>query len=343
MKTSIKIFKIFDIPIELDFSFLILIISIYFLAFLELISLELAVLITLIFVTVVIHELAHSYVARRFGVKIEKILLLPIGGIAKMEEIPRVPRQELLISIAGPSTNLIIAATLYGIGSMGIFPHAITEFIANFILVNVVLALFNLIPAFPMDGGRILRALLAEKMSYLRSTEVAANLGKFLAILMAMAGIFFNLFLILIALFIYIGAEQEYRLVFISSLLEGVKVSDVMTPDPITLKPSSTVREALETVFKYKHMGYPVTENGELKGIVTFHDLSSADENTPVSEVMTEDVITVDINDDALIALEKLTSHDLGRLPVVKEGKLVGIISKTDLIRTLDIMRRTKT
>ncbi|MBC7119204.1 MAG: site-2 protease family protein, partial [Methanobacteriaceae archaeon] len=169
-----KIFKIFDIPIELDFSFLILIISIYFLAFLEFISLELAVLITLIFVTVVIHELAHSYVARRFGVKIEKILLLPIGGIAKMEEIPRVPRQELLISIAGPSTNLVIAAALYGIGSLGIFPHAITEFIANFILVNVVLALFNLIPAFPMDGGRILRALLAEKMSYLRSTEVAA-------------------------------------------------------------------------------------------------------------------------------------------------------------------------
>jgi len=343
MKTTIKIFKIFDIPIELDFSFLILIISIYFLAFLELISLELAVLITLIFVTVVIHELAHSYVARRFGVKIEKILLLPIGGIAKMEKIPRVPRQELLISIAGPSTNLIIAATLYGIGSMGISPHAITKFIANFILVNVVLALFNLIPAFPMDGGRILRALLAEKMSYLRSTEVAANLGKFLAILMAMAGIFFNPFLILIALFIYIGAEQEYRLVFISSLLEGVKVSDVMTPDPITLKPSSTVREALETVFKYKHRGYPVTENGELKGIVAFHDLSSADENTPVSEVMTEDVITVNINDDAMIALEKLTSHGIGRLPVMKESKLVGIISKTDLIRTLDIIRRTKT
>ncbi|MDI6881813.1 MAG: CBS domain-containing protein [Methanothermobacter sp.] len=116
-----------------------------------------------------------------------------------------------------------------------------------------------------------------------------------------------------------------------------------MTPDPITLKPSSTVEEALEIVFKYKHMGYPVTENGELKGIVTFQDLSSADKSTLIRDVMTEDVITVDIDDDAMVALEKLTSHDLGRLPVMKEGKLVGIISKTDLIRTLDIMRRTRT
>jgi len=342
MKTSLRIFKIFGIPIELDFSFLILIISIYLLAFSGFISLEMAVLITLIFVTVVIHELSHSYVALHFGVKIEKILLLPIGGIAKMEEIPRVPRQELLISIAGPLTNLIIAATFYGIQSTRILPQTITNFIGNFILVNIVLALFNLIPAFPMDGGRILRALLAEKMTYLRSTEISANLGKFLAILMAMAGIFYNFFLILIALFIYIGAEQEYRLVFISSLLEGVKVGDVMTPEPITLKPSSTVREALETVFKYKHMGYPVTENNELKGIVTFQDLSNAEKDATISEVMTKNVITVDINDDAILALEKLTSHDLGRLPVLKDNKLVGIISKTDLIRTLDIMRRTK-
>jgi len=342
MKTSLRIFKIFGIPIELDFSFLILIISIYLLAFSGFISLEMAVLITLVFVTVVIHELSHSYVARHFGVEIEKILLLPRGGIAKMEGIPRVPRQELLISIAGPLTNLIIAAAFYGIQSTRIFPQTITEFIGNFILVNIILALFNLIPAFPMDGGRILRALLAEKMSYLRSTEVAANLGKFLAILMAMAGIFFNFFLILIALFIYIGAEQEYRLVLISSLLEGVKVGDVMTPDPITLKPSTTVKEALETVFKYKHMGYPVTENNELKGIVTFQDLSSAEKDAPISEIMTKDLITVDIDDDAILALEKLTSHDLGRLPVLKDNKLVGIISKTDLIRTLDIMRRTK-
>ncbi len=344
MKTSIRIFTIFKIPVELDFSFMILMLFIYILAFSDFISLRIAILITLVFVTVVIHELAHSYVAGHFGVKIEKIVLLPIGGVSKMEEIPRIPRQEFLISIAGPLTNIIIAVIFYFIKLLQIFPVSVITFIEDLILINFLLAFFNLIPAFPMDGGRILRSLLAERMNYLRSTELAANLGKFLAILMAMAGIFFpNFFLILIALFIYIGAEHEYHAVLLSSLLEGVKVADVMTPDPITLDPSLTVKNALDLVFKYKHMGYPVTEDDKLKGIVTFDDLSNAKgEDIEISEIMTRDVITVDADDDAIIALEKLSRYDLGRLPVLDNNKLVGIVSKTDLIRTLDLMRKTR-
>lgn len=217
---AVKIFRVLGIPVELDISFLILMVFIYLLTYMGFLSLNLAVLITLVFVVVVIHELAHSYVALRFGVKIRSILLLPIGGVSRMEEIPKVPRQEFLISIAGPLTNIIMAM-LTAVPLILNLPGPIRPFLGDFLAVNLVLALFNLIPAFPMDGGRILRAILAERVSYLRATRIAANLGKTIAAMMAVTGLFYNLFLILIGLFIYIGAEQEYQSTLISSLLRA--------------------------------------------------------------------------------------------------------------------------
>ena len=226
MTNSIRIFRVAGIPVELDFSFLLLMLFIYILAYLGFVSLQLAILITLVFVTVVIHELAHSYVAMGFGVKINSILLLPIGGVSRMEEIPRVPRGEFLISIAGPLTNILIAM-LVSVPILLDVTGPLTGLAGEFLAVNLLLALFNLIPAFPMDGGRILRAILAERMGHMRATEIAASLGKIIAVFMAVLGVFYNFFLILIGLFIYIGAEQEYQATLISSLLEGVTVADV--------------------------------------------------------------------------------------------------------------------
>jgi Zn-dependent protease/predicted transcriptional regulator len=347
MKTSIKILRVFGIPIELDASFLILIIFIYVMAFLKLISLQLAVLITLIFVTVVIHELSHSYMAQRYGVEIERIVLLPIGGVSQMSEIPHSPRQELLISVVGPLTNMAIALVIYLIylGTNSFLPDIINSFLLEFTMVNIVLGLFNLVPAFPMDGGRILRAALAQKMDYLRATEISVYVGKLFAIIMAIAGFYISIFLILIALFIYIGADQEYKATLISALLTGMKVKEIMTRDVKTLSPHDTVEHALEKMFEYKHMGYPVTENGNILGIVTFHDLSRVEDRkyTQLSEIMTSDLITAQANEEVASVLEKISINKLGRLPVVEGDKLVGIISKTDIVKVLDLMKnRTK-
>ncbi len=343
MKTAIRILKVFGIPIELDISFLLLIIFIYVLAFFNIIPLQLAILITLVFATVVIHELSHSYVAQKYGVEIKKIVLLPIGGVAQMSEVPKKPRQELFISLAGPLTNVVIAIIFYLIYqfTLALLPGFISNFILEFVLVNVVLAVFNLIPAFPMDGGRILRAILAERMDYLRATEISVSIGKTFAVIMAVTGIFVNFFLILIALFIYIGADQEYKSTIVSSLLRGMLVENIMTTEVKTLDPHITIEEALNKIFEYKHMGYPVIEDQELVGIVTFQDLSQAkdNKNAMIREVMTEDIITVSPHEEVISALEKLNKNNLGRLPVVEENRLTGIVSKTDILKVLNLMR----
>jgi Zn-dependent protease/CBS domain-containing protein len=293
----------------------------------------------------VIHELSHSYIAQKYGVDIERIVLLPIGGVAQMGEIPKEPRQELYIAVVGPITNMIIAGLSYllFLVTASLLPQFVSAFILEFALVNLLLAVFNLLPAFPMDGGRVLRAILAERMKYVRATELSVSIGKIFAILMAGAGIFLpNFFLILIALFIYIGADQEYKATLISSLLGDLKVENIMTSEVKTLSPLISIDEALEKIFQYKHMGYPVMINGKLEGIVTFHDLSEAkkeNKNLVVSDVMSKNLITTDPTEEVIIALEKLTKNNLGRLPVVKDNELVGIISKTDIMKMLNLMR----
>ncbi len=347
VKYSLKIFTVFGIPVELHISFLLLMLIIYIIAFLNIIpglNLLIAVLITLLFVTVIIHELSHSYVAQKYGVTITSIVLLPIGGISTMEEIPSDPRQELRISVAGPAVNFVIAIIGYAIVlSAGSFiPKDLTDIIYYFSLLNLVLGAFNLLPAFPMDGGRVLRAYLAGKMNYVKATRVAATVGKQLAFVMAILGILIlNVFLILIAVFIYIGAEQEYKSILISTLLEGVLVKDIMTKDVKTVSPETSVQETLNIILQKKHMGYPVKDNENLVGIVTFHDVSKVPEDlrsSSVKDIMTKELIVSSPTEEVVDALKKLSKNDIGRLPVVEDGKLVGIISKTDVMRSLEVL-----
>ena len=356
MKSSFKIFSAFGIPVELHISFLLLMLFIYVIAFLGIISAYIAFLITLLFVTVVVHELSHSYVAKRYGVKVGKIVLLPIGGVSAMEEIPKDPDQELKIAAAGPLANILIAFVCFiallivgGVGSLTIYSFFISNtpsadlslFLANFLGVNLVLGLFNLLPAFPMDGGRVLRAFFAKRMSYTEATKHAASVGKQFAILMAILGIFFNIILILIAIFIYLGADQEYKNTLISSKLEGINVRDIMTKEVKTLTPDTSVSEALNIMFNQRHMGYPVEDHGELVGIVTFHDISKIPEdqrNIPVGNIMTKSLILASPDEPAMNSLEKITKNDIGRLPVIENGNLVGIISKTDIMKVLEVL-----
>ncbi|EKF84850.1 CBS domain-containing protein [Methanobacterium formicicum] len=349
MKYSFKIFSVFNIPVELHISFLLLMALIYGVAIFNLVpgvDLNAALLITLLFVTVVLHELAHSYVAQRYGIGIEKIVLLPIGGISAMEELPEEPGQEFRIAIAGPLVNILIALVCYGLFFVLLQSYpTIASFLNYFALVNVILGAFNLIPAYPMDGGRVLRAFLAGRMSYLQATETAASVGKFLAIIMAVVGIFWNYFLILIALFIYIGADAEYKEIMISTLLEGIKVKEIMTPQVRTVPPATQVEELMEVMFQNKHMGYPVTDGDNLLGIITFNDISRAnkgDEKKPVTEFMTRDVIITHPEEPLNDALAKLSQANIGRLPVVEDNQLVGIISRTDIMRAMEILKLKK-
>ncbi len=343
MKYSLKVFSIFGIPVELHVSFLALMIIIYLIAFLNFlpyVNLITAVLITLIFVTVVIHELSHSYIAKRYGIKIERIVLLPIGGISEMEEIPKDPSKELRIALAGPVSNIIIGGFCYLllIISFNYVSAVIQGALYYFVLVNLLLGFFNLLPAFPMDGGRILRAFLAERMSFIRATKLSASIGKQFAIIMAIVGVFFNFLLILVAIYVYLGAESEYRSVLISTLLEDDKVSDVMTTEVHTVNPSNTVAETLKVMFKEKHMGYPVTEDGNLLGMITFHDLSKIPEDKreiPVKDIMSRNLIISPPDEELIKTIEKLNRNRIGRVPVVEKNMLVGIVSKTDLTSVL--------
>jgi Zn-dependent protease/CBS domain-containing protein len=349
MKYSLKIFTVFGIPVELHISFLLLMVIIYAAALLNAVAyvnLATAVLITLVFVTVVLHELSHSYVAQRYGVVIERIILIPIGGISEMKELPKDPHQELRIALAGPLVNFVIAGLCYPL--LLILGNSVsadvTFLLYNFILVNLLLGAFNLLPAFPMDGGRVLRAFLAERMNFIRATELAATIGKELAIIMAIVGIliFLNPFLVLIAIFVYMGADQEYRTVMVNTLLAGLHIRDIMTSEVKTVNPGDSVSEVLKTMFHHRHMGYPVSQDEDLLGIVTFHDLSRVPEderNLPVQNFMTKKLVVTNPEEDVTLALERLTRNRVGRLPVLKEGKLVGIVSKTDIMKALDMMK----
>jgi Zn-dependent protease len=348
MKPSIRIFSIRGIEVAVHVSFLlILALLIYafyvspqpygFSGFSSPLRFLLAFFAALfLFVSIFFHELAHSLVAMRYGVRVRGIVLFIFGGLSMMEKIPENPRQELMISIAGPLTSLLIGVMC---AILTLIPSAsISAFFTLSAYINLFLAVFNLIPAFPMDGGRIFRSFLARKMSYARATRVAAETGKMLAVMMGIFGIFYSPWLILIAFFIYIGANEEEKLVMLEKLLGKYRVSDIMTTEVITVNPSTKVGELIELMLKKRHLGYPVVEDGKIVGIVTLQDVINVNPEVEVREVMTREIVTISPSESAFQALKLMNERRIGRLPVVENGKLVGIISRSDLMRVAEIL-----
>ena len=306
----------------------------------------------LFFLTLLFHELSHSVVAQSYGIKIKSITLLIIGGIAQMEDIPKEPRKEAMISAAGPAFSLGIGILAYAIYITFYQVSEVTWTFGNAFLMsvsiiayyNILLGIFNLIPAFPMDGGRIFRAMLAMNMPYIDATRIAVAVGKSFAIIMGILGLFtFNLFLLLIAFFLYYGAAGEEEAAVISVTLEGILVKDVMSglPDVIYVPPDWTLDQLFDVMFKTKHMGYPVQQNhtSPVLGVITFSDLrripESERDTTRVKDVMTGDVIAIEPDADAFDAFKLIMSNNVGRLIVIDQGKIVGILSRTDLIRSI--------
>ena len=262
-------------------------------------ALEAVVFVCLIFGCVVLHEFGHALAARRFGIATPLITLLPIGGVAQLERIPEKPIQEICVAVAGPAVNVGIAALLAGwIVLTGGFPSMdavasspTVDLPVRLLGVNIWLVLFNLIPAFPMDGGRVLRALLALRTSYTRATHIAAGIGQFIAVAFGVLGLLSNPMLILIALFIYFGAASEATLAQVRAVSSGLRVDAVMVTGAQSLGMDSTLDDAVELLLKTSQKEFPVVnESGRLEGMLTGADLILAlrrsPAQTPASEVM---------------------------------------------------------
>ncbi|ADJ13746.1 M50 family metallopeptidase [Halalkalicoccus jeotgali] len=300
-----------------------------------------------LFVGVVLHELGHSLVAIRYGYPIDSITLWIFGGLAQLTDQPEDWKQEFLIAIAGP-----IVSVLVGIGSyllLFIVPSGFDGAVfvlAYLALLNVALAGFNMLPAFPMDGGRVLRALLARNRPFARATQIAAEVGKLFALLMGLFGLLqLNVILIGIAFFVYIAASGEAQQTVLNAAFEGVRVEDIMTSDEEvdSVSPETSVADLLERMFSERHTGYPVMENGRLAGIVTLSDAREVEpverDAYTVDDVMTTELETIAPDAEAMEALNRMQQLRIGRLLVLEDDRLVGLISRTDLMTALNIIK----
>lgn len=369
MSSSIKIGRIMGIPIYIHLTFLIILplfVWVFSSESLTLLGITLGfagldttvaveytfgtIAAVIFFITILAHELAHSYVAIRYGVAIRSITLMLFGGVAAMEEMPRKPGQELKMALAGPMTSLAIGIGSYGamlvVGALDITTVAAqgTEILLGIIaFYNVLLAGFNLIPAFPMDGGRVLRSFLATRMSNIDATRKAAAVAKVLAAAMAVIGIIMpNLFLIFIAFFVYLGAKEEEQSTVITESLEGFTVGQLMNDKVQVVHPNMSVEQLMDTMMTTKMMGFPVVDHN-MVGIVTLSDTNKIPKQKAgfamVRDIMSRDVVTVRPDLPASDAIKLISRRNVGRLPVVdSNGVLVGIVTRKDLLRMVELM-----
>ncbi len=294
-----------------------------------------------LFACVVLHELGHALTARRYGIRTRDITLLPIGGVSRLERIPDDPRQEVWVSLAGPAVNVVIAAALYAwlLLSQTLRPFsALTmaggPFLERLLLVNVSLAVFNLLPAFPMDGGRVLRALLAMRMDYVRATQVAAHVGQAMALGFGLLGLFTNPFLVFIALFVWIGAAQEASMVQMRTGLSGIPVSRAMLTDFHSVAPDDTAQRVLDLILAGSQQDFPVVDGGQqgrLAGVLLRSDvlkaLAQRQSDWRVRDIMRREFEVVDAADMLDTAFARLQSCNCHTLPVTSRGALVGLLT----------------
>jgi Zn-dependent protease len=350
MKGVLKLGSVSGIKIEVHWTFTLLLIWVAFLelrqgANLDRILLNEALIIVL-FLCVVLHELAHALTAKRFNINTQKIILLPIGGVATLEKMPEKPGQELLVALAGPAVNVVIAfllALVVPVRSYFNFDAIVLEemlyevtfrnFLFYLFIANVMLVVFNLIPAFPMDGGRVLRALLSFKLGRVEATKIAAGIGQGLAVLFFILGLFFNPFLILIALFIFFGAYGENQMVKQSSLLEGHTAKEAMLQYITRLHPEDTVQKAIDTLLAGSEKDFVVTEDNAIVGILYQKDIIKNAANTSllIRDIMHCEFKTVDISSEITKVLEMIGKEKTNFFPVTQNKELVGAIDSSNI------------
>src|ERR687897_967315 len=304
-----------------------------------------------LFICVLLHEFGHSLVAQRLGLEIHSITLLPLGGVSNLESLPEKPSDEVRITLAGPLVNVVLAPIFFGVGLLfGAVPRmptdlfmsigSVGQFFVYLGYLNVVLAVFNLIPAFPLDGGRVLRALLATRLGAVRATDVSSIVGQLFAAALFLIGLLGGNFLLaLVAVFIYFGASGEAQMVRQRELTRGLRVSDVMGTKPRTetVTPYHTFGQVLDSVIHGYQEDFPVVdESGKLLGMITREEIMAAahspERYSSVRELMKTSVPTVssraDLFEDGLRILQK---SGLRALPVTENGELVGMLTIEDV------------
>jgi stage IV sporulation protein FB len=306
----------------------------------------------ILFLIVVLHELGHSVVAQQYGVSVKQILLLPIGGVAQLDRIPEKPRQEFAIAIAGPLVNVGLAGLMAIVGLTfghmvglnsystlltGLRGFNLPSLLSYVFASNLFLAAFNLLPAFPMDGGRVLRALLATRLSYPRATAIAVTIGQSLAWLIGLWGFLQgSFFMILIAVFIFVGAGQEGKSVQLRNALGGLTVEQAYSRNARTLTPQSTLREAVELTLNTFQSDFPICDGDSLVGLLThsrlIRGIDKFGPDAPLSQVMMTDVEPVKTMDGLLEVQRRLAEGKLDALPVVDEGNFKGLITSRDIV-----------
>jgi Zn-dependent protease/CBS domain-containing protein len=359
MGWSLPIFRVAGIQLRIHITFLLLIAWLAFGYYAQGGSAAAAsrvIFVLLLFLCVVLHEFGHAFAAKAFGINTPDITLLPIGGVARLERMPEEPVQELIIAVAGPLVNIVIALGLFVAGGAQVLFNPSTVeggggLIAQLLTINIILVLFNLLPAFPMDGGRVLRALLATRMSYARATQVAATVGQGFAFVFGFLGLLWNPFLIFIALFVYIGASQEAALAQMKDVSRRFPVSSAMVREFRTLSEDATLQEAVDALLATSQHDFPVVnETGNVTGVLTRHDLIAAlrknDPTLTVGDVMRRDIPTVTTGTRFEDAFRIMQECNCPAVPVLDSMKrLVGLLTPenvTELMMVQSAMPRRR-
>lgn len=302
-----------------------------------------------LFAGVLVHEVAHSVIALRKGMKINAITLFLFGGVSQMEETTPDPRTELPMALAGPVTSLVVGLISIGLAYLAdaVIPSrpiagVVVFFLAYLGLLNVILFAFNLLPAFPMDGGRVLRAFLARRMPLPRATKIAADVGKGFAVVFGLLGLLaLNPILVIIAFFIYIGASQESSAIRYTFLLQDVTLGHIMSREVMTVDPATPVHQVLELMYATKHLGFPVIDRGSLVGMVTLDDIHRTNpidrDALLVRDVMHPGAISLPPEAPVVDALRVMSAQNIGRVPVVENGELLGIVTRNDIMKVVEL------
>lgn len=299
-------------------------------------------LIAIVFLIILVHELAHALMAKRFGVRTRDILLLPIGGISSLERFPEQPSQELAIAIVGPLVNVVLAGILWGVIALTGGPADPTQahtlgqaLLSQLMWINLVLAGFNLLPAFPLDGGRVLRALLAMRMPRDRATMIAATAGKVLAVVFAVFGMFFNFWLIAIALVVWLGAQRELEVAQLRTAFHGVPARAVMRRELEVVAPDESLEQAASRMIDAGTTALPVVDHGQIVGALTRADLSAsigtAEADGTVAGVPMHPVIRIPPDEPLDEVLQELERAPDAIAVVVDHGTPIGVVTAEQL------------
>jgi Zn-dependent protease len=351
MRGALSLGKILGIKVYIHFTFLLIFLWVGYTVWSaggEWLDMAIASAIVLvIFLSVLLHEFGHCLAARKYGIATRRIVLLPIGGVAQIERMPEKPAQELFVTVMGPFVNLVIAlltlpfvvqffpAITVSFDSMDAFFDSFNPLFGNFIgyifFYNCLLLVFNLVPAFPMDGGRILRALLSMRFDMKKATLIAARIGQVLAFGIFILGFFMNPMWILLGVFVMVGAEMELRMVTGKAALRELTVSQALQQNFTVLKAQEPLAGAVQLLLGGNEKDFLVEENGQITGLLT-HDalakaLQTGETSQPILSLVKHDIPIVGLGYPIEDAMHLMAAHHVDLLPVVHEGQIVGVVT----------------